>query len=282
MQIMELEQGSSEWLNWRRTHRMASETPAVTRRSPYQSWEGLRDIKRGANTPNNHVMQFGHDHEAEARAWAASEVGMLFVPLVIEDGIYGASLDGMEDRVILEVKSPFQGRNSKTWKMAQEGLIRPDYDDQVIHQMATAKAELCLFCVYDAYNKKGIIIERKPDADLWGSMQKQWDEFWEWHLTDEPDPAKNVRSDNDWVSEAAIYTAAKRQAEAFAKLAEASRKTLISMAGGQSTMGGGVKVSQLEKSGSIDYKNALLKLNPEADVELFRKPSTNETRVTIL
>jgi hypothetical protein len=39
-----LEQGSTEWLDYRRTKRSASETPTVTRRSPYQTWEQLRDI----------------------------------------------------------------------------------------------------------------------------------------------------------------------------------------------------------------------------------------------
>ena len=44
----------------------------------------------------------------------------------------------------------------------------------------------------------------------------------------------------------------------------------------------GVNVSLVNKNGSIDYKAALLKFAPDADLEAFRKKATQETRVTIL
>lgn len=256
---------------------MASETPIVTRRSPFNSWEGLRRVKRGENVKQTAAMAHGHQHEHEARLWAAAETGFLFTPVCVEDGDYAASLDGFDELSIAEIKCPFKGKQSDTWILAERGLIRPDYDDQIIHQMAVSGAEVCYFTVYDAQSKHGIIIERQFDADLWKKLQAQWDEFWPWHLTDDPDPAINLRTDEQWREAAAYFTAAKRQADNFARIAEQYRADLITMAGDDSAVGAGVKVTRFEKKGSIDYKKATVGM----DVESFRKPSTFETRITI-
>lgn len=282
MNIIELEQGSNEWKSWRRNFRMASETPAVTRRSPYQNWEGLRKVKRGEDIQNNWILQHGHDFEPVARAYAAAETGLMFTPLIVQDGEYGASLDGLDGKAIVEIKCPATGRRSATWKMAEQGLIPSHYDDQIIHQLAVSGAELCYFTVFDSESGKGIIIERRPDDSAWKTIQKQWDEFWPWHLTDDPDPAKDMRKDKPWREAAELYVSAKRIADQFAKMAEQHRARLIELANGNPSVGAGVNVAMVNKNGSIDYKAALLKFAPDADLEAFRKKPTQETRVTIL
>ena len=282
MNIVELEQGSQAWKVWRRNFRMASETPAVTRRSPFQNWEGLRKVKRGEDIQNNWILQHGHEYEPIARAYAAGETGLMFTPVIVQDGEYGASLDGLEGKAICEIKCPATGRRSKTWQMAEQGMIPSHYDDQIIHQLAVSGAELCYFTVYDSATSKGIIIERRPDESAWKLIQKQWDEFWPWHLTDEADPAKDMRKDKPWREAAELYVAAKRIADQFAKLAEGHRSRLVELAAGSASVGAGVNVSLVNKSGSIDYKAALMSLAPDADLESFRKKPTQETRVTIL
>lgn len=255
---------------------MASETPIVTRRSPFNSWEGLRRVKRGENVRQTAAMSHGHKHEHEARLWVAAETGFLFTPVCVEEGDYAASLDGLDGLSIAEIKCPFKGKSSETWKLAEQGLILPAYDDQIVHQMAVSGAEVCYFTVFDADSKHGIIIERRAAPDLWKGIKARWDEFWPWHLTDDPDPAINLRTDEEWRYAASMFTAAKRQAEAFSRLAEQYRADLISMAGDDSAVGAGVKVTRFEKKGSIDYKKATEGL----DVEQYRKPATFETRIT--
>lgn len=279
MKTIELEQGSEQWLEWRRAKRMASETPVVTHRSPYQNWDGLRKVKRGQNVKQTSAMAHGHQFEHEARLWAASETGLMFIPAIVEDGEYGASLDGIDGDCILEVKCPKSGRGSDTWDFAERGLIRPDYDDQIIHQLAVSGAALAFYCVYDAETKRGTMIERTPDLDAWKRIQSAWDEFWLWHLTDEPDPAKNTRTDDVWRANAMLFTAAKRQADYFAKLADERRNALIALAEGKSACGFGVKLTSFEKQGSIDYKKAAT--DAGLDVEQYRKAGTVETRLTI-
>lgn len=278
MNIVEaLEQGTPEWLSWRQSRRMASETPAVTRRSPYQTWEGLRKVKRGEQTFQTAAMAHGHTHEHDARLFVAAETGLLFVPAVVEEGEYAASLDGLDGNAIAEIKCPYKGKQSDTWQLAERGLIRPDYDDQIIHQMAVSGASVCYFTVYDAESEHGIVIERQADPELWKKLQAQWDEFWPWHLTDDPDPAINLRTDEAWRNAAAYFTAAKRQADSLAKIADDFRAELIRLAGDDSAIGAGVKVTRFEKKGGIDYKKATAGL----DVEQYRKPATFETRITI-
>lgn len=277
MNIVEsLEQGSDAWLSWRMTRRMASETPAVTRRSPYQSWDGLRKVKRGERTFQTAAMAHGHAHEHDARLWVAAETGLLFVPAIVEDGDYAASLDGIEGNAIAEIKCPWKGRQSDTWQLAERGLIRHDYDDQIIHQMAVSGASVCYFTVFDSATQHGIVIERQADDDLWKKLQAQWDEFWPWHLTDDPDPAINLRTDDAWRNASSYFTAAKRQADAYAKIADDFRAELIRLAGDDSATGAGVRLTRYERKGSIDYKNATKGM----DVESFRKPATFETRIT--
>lgn len=277
MNVIELEQGSQQWLDWRMNRRMASETPAVTRRSPYQDWEGLRRVKRGEKTFQTAAMSHGHKHEHDARLFVAAETGLLFVPAIVEEGDYAASLDGWDGSAITEIKCPFKGKQSDTWQLAERGLIRPDYDDQIIHQMAVSGASVCYFTVYDADSEHGIVIERQADPELWKKLQAQWDEFWPWHLTDDPDPAINLRTDEAWRNAAAYFTAAKRQADSYTKVADDFRAELIRLAGDDSAIGAGVKVTRFEKKGSIDYKKATEGL----DVEQYRKPATFETRITI-
>jgi len=281
MNIIELEQGSPSWLSWRQGKRMASESPAVTRRSPYQKWEALREVKRGtAKNFSTAAMQHGHTYEPIARAWAMAEIGIICSPVVIEDGEYGASLDGFDGDSVLEIKCPSSGRKSDTWQLAEKGLIRPDYDDQLVHQLAVSGAKIGYFTVFDADSNKGLVIERQPDADSWKSITKAWDEFWAWSLTDEPDPIKNIRSDAEWFQAAQLFAANKRKSDEFSLVAEKYRQTLIELAGADSAEGAGVRVTKSFTAGAIDYKAATKDLS--IDFELYRKAGSPRNTINLI
>jgi putative phage-type endonuclease len=110
--IINLTQGSQEWLDYRRTMRNASETAAVLGVSPwctpYQLW--LQKTGR-AETKSNAAMQRGTELEPAARAAYETETGYIMQPLVLQDGLYSASLDGMtlEGDLIVEIKVPYRG-----------------------------------------------------------------------------------------------------------------------------------------------------------------------------
>lgn len=281
MKIIEMEQSGPDWLQWRMKHRMASETPAITRRSPYMSWVDVRNAKRGVEVTQNVAMAHGKHFEHEARLWAAAETGLLFTPVCAEDGDYAASLDGLDGDYTLEIKCPYKGKNSSAWKAAAQGIIRADHDDQIIHQIAVSGSKKCYYVVYDADTKSGIMLEREPDESAWKSAQAQWDEFWIWQQTDLPDPALNLRDDAEWKEAANMYAAAKRRADSLGRLAEEYRQRLIELSDGRSAMGGGVQLTVYERSGSIDYKLAVSELAKDADLEPYRKAASSETRITL-
>ena len=105
-----LEQGSPEWLDFRRRHRMASETPAILGVSPYSSPAQVRDAKRGVDVFQTEAMRFGVTHEPTARALYSEVFGEPMRPVVLKSGDYGASLDGIsiDAKTILEIKCPFR------------------------------------------------------------------------------------------------------------------------------------------------------------------------------
>jgi putative phage-type endonuclease len=276
-----LEQGSPEWLDYRRTKRSASETPTVTRRSPYQTWEQLRDIKRGANTFTTKAMQHGHANENRARLWAEAETGLFLPPIVVEEGDYAASLDGVSDAHILEIKCPFQGRASDTWKLAAEGVIRADYAQQVQHQLMVSGKSGAFFVVFDAATDHGLMLEIKPDPEQWEPLRAAWDEFWEWSLTDDPDPIKDIRTDAEWIEAALEYASLDARIKQLEAMKAAGRQKLIDLAG-ESTkaQGGGITVSKIEKQGNVDWKK-IASQHPEIDPEPFRGKSRVEWRINL-
>ena len=116
--IIQLKQGSAEWLAYRLTMRNASETAAVLGVSPwstpYQLWLLKTGRRQQTVTP---AMQHGTNLESAARAAYEEQTGTIMQPLVLQDGAYSASLDGMtlEGDLIVEIKCPVRGQDSALW-----------------------------------------------------------------------------------------------------------------------------------------------------------------------
>ena len=105
--IVQLVQGSKEWHAHRAKYRNASETPAVLGVSPwvtpYQLWQ---QRTRRATQDVNFAMMRGTQLEPSARAAYEQLTGHVMQPLVLVEGDYSASLDGMtlDASLIVEIK----------------------------------------------------------------------------------------------------------------------------------------------------------------------------------
>ena len=111
--IVQLVQGSEAWHAHRRGLRNASETPAVLGISPWVTPYQLWLLKTGRAEPTvNAAMRNGTALEPLARHAYEVETGNVMQPLVLQDGLYSASLDGMtlDGDLIVEIKVPVQGR----------------------------------------------------------------------------------------------------------------------------------------------------------------------------
>src|SRR5471030_2718423 len=161
--IIRLVQGSPEWHDHRRHHRNASETPAVLGVSPwvtpYQLWQQRTGRAEVQVTP---AMMHGTQMEPAAREAYETLTGNVMQPLVLVEGEYSASLDGitLDGGLILEVKCPVKGRDSELWKLADTGSLPEHYRWQVQHQMMVAGAAMAHVYVFDGV--EGILLEERP------------------------------------------------------------------------------------------------------------------------
>jgi putative phage-type endonuclease len=283
MKIVQLTQGSPEWLEYRKTMRNASETAAVLGVSPwltpYQLW--LR--KTGRKTQEVSVaMQHGTDLEPAARAAYEAQTGNVMQPLVVQDGLYSASLDGLTLAVdlILEVKCPFRGQDSALWKEVKAGWVPDHYAAQIQHQMMVSGASLAHLWVFDG--TQGLLrpVERIEEAAQ--RIQQCWEVFQGYLDSDTPPPLMDgdtaLREDTAWSSAAQAFVAAKQASDAADTALAQARDALVGLAGHPREQGAGVTVTRYWKAGSVDYK----KVPALAGVDLnsYRGKGREEVRVT--
>lgn len=271
-----LEQGSQEWLAFRRNHRMASETPAILGLSDYQSPADIRAAKLGKSVFVNPAMRQGTRQEPLARA--AYEAGM-FEPMrtaVYVDGQYGCSLDGinMYEDIILEIKTPYkEAQDSARWKAAEQGQVTPADYAQVQHQlMVMGEPTMAHFLVWDAKNQTYITATVKPDPEYWLIIQAAWDEFW---------PTIAERNDDEWLSTANDFKAAKTALEIATAQFDAVKSKMLKLNVGEFSHGGGVEVKKISRTGSVDWAAIQKKHFPELNVEPFRKKGTTYFEVKV-
>lgn len=282
--IVQLQQGSPEWLAYRLSRRNASESAAVLGLSPWTTPYQLWLLKTGrAESKVTQAMQRGTDLEPAARAAYEDQTGLVMQPLVLEAGGYSASLDGMtlDGDLVLEIKCPLRGTRSDLWQDVLGGQVPEHYQAQVQHQLMVTGAELAHLFVFDG--AKGILHAIERDEALMARIQEAWDDFQQYLDSDTPPPLTEadmvIRTDAAWCDAAEAYAAVKREAEAVALRLESARQAVIALAQHPREQGAGVTVTRFWKQGNVDYKRvpALQGL----DLDAYRGKAREEVRITV-
>jgi putative phage-type endonuclease len=257
--IVQLPQGSTEWLAYRLTRRNASESAAVLGISPWTTPYQLWLHKTGRAEPKvTQAMQRGTDLEPAARAAYEDQTGLIMQPLVLESGTYSASLDGMtlEGDLVLEIKCPLRGTRSELWQDVLDGSIPEHYAVQVQHQLMVSGATTAHLWVFDG--SKGLLHAIERDEAAMARIQTAWDEFQRFLDTDTPPPLTEadtlVRRDQAWMQAAQAFQAAKQAADAAGETLEQARQALLALATHPKESGAGVTVTRFWKAGAVDYK----------------------------
>lgn len=171
MPVKNLEQGSIEWLNFRKSRIMATDIPIILGSNPWKSkielWEEKLDIRPPVQL--NDAMRRGQELETTARKLASELIGIEFEPVVIESTKYpwlASSLDGIgigKNQYILEVKCP----KEFTHVESTDGNIPIYYMDQIQTQLICSEASICYYFSYrpEYTNKPYAIIEVRPDPE---------------------------------------------------------------------------------------------------------------------
>lgn len=281
--IIQLKQGSADWLTYRLTMRNASETAAVLGVSPwttpYQLWLLKTGRKQQAVTP---AMQHGTALEPAARAAYEEQTGSIMQPLVLQDGAYSASLDGMtlDGDLIVEIKCPVRGQDSALWKEVQAGWVPDHYAAQVQHQLMVSGAALAHLWVFDG--AQGLLRPIEPIEEAMQRIREGWELFQGYLDSDTPPPLTDAdtvrREDAGWVAAALAFSDAKRAADLSDAALAKARDALLALADHPREQGSGVSVTRYWKAGNVEYKKipALNGLNLDA----YRGKSREEVRVT--
>jgi putative phage-type endonuclease len=160
--VINLVQGSPEWLAWRdgkavggsagaETGVGGSDAGYIMGVNPYMTVIELYERKLGLHPPVevNAAMQRGHDLEPDARVAFEMEEGLRMPAACVEHPDFPwakASLDGRSEdgRFILEIKCP----GLTTHRETLAGKIKPYYYAQCQHNLMVSGAELCYFFSY--------------------------------------------------------------------------------------------------------------------------------------
>ena len=179
---IDLQQGTSDWLKWRRSGIGASDAH-VTTTSGFKGRENLIKEKNGVikRDYQSEAMAEGHQLEPEARALYIKTTRNNVVPACIQSSRYDwliASLDGIseDNSTVVEIKC-----GAHTYKTVQEsGQISRSYYSQVQHILAVTGLSSVDFWCYRP-NKEGLLlpIERNDEyiEELLKAELALWDEI---------------------------------------------------------------------------------------------------------
>lgn len=281
--IIQLVQGSPDWLAYRLTMRNASETAAVLGVSPwctpYQLW--LQKTGR-SETKATVAMQHGTDMEPAARAAYEAQTGAIMQPLVLQDGAYSASLDGitLEQDLILEIKCPYKGQASALWNDITVGMVPNHYAAQIQHQLMVSGAKLAHLFVFDGTH--GILRPMEPIDHAFQRIRDGWDWFQVFLDTDTPPPLTDsdtvIREDDDWAVAAQSFAQAKQAADVADEAVTKAREALVALARHPREQGAGVSVTRYWKAGNVAY--AKIPALQGLDLGQYRGKAREEVRVT--
>ncbi len=157
MKILNLQQGSAEWLATRLSHFTASEAPIMMGASPYVSRDELltyktTQVEEEISNFQQMIYDQGHALEDMARPIAEDILGTELFPVTGSIDLGGhaflASFDGLDmlHSVGFEHK---QWNADKAAKMEELGEPLPEYVWQLEHQLMVSEAENILFLMSD-------------------------------------------------------------------------------------------------------------------------------------
>ncbi len=176
-----MEQGSNEWLEWRRKGIGASDVATIIGASPwstpYQLW--LDKTGRKQAFEGNAATVRGQELESKARSRYELETLEDMPPGIAIHPKYDicrASLDGIraDNKLILEIKC----MGEKNHALAMAGQIPEYYIPQMQFQLAATGADVCHFFAFGP-DESSKLIEVVPDIKMQGELISAAMTFWE-------------------------------------------------------------------------------------------------------
>ena len=279
---VDLEQGSPEWLEWRRSKYTASEAAVVMGCAP--SWweistpDQLRAYKKTGEKPG--VSEYVEKMRADGHAMEAIQREEGVEPVCFERGPYGASLDGY-DPVFerwYEIKAPRDRQSTVYRAMKSTGHNRdlmPDYIWwQLVHQayVVPDDSDTCIYIVApsDGAREVSMGLPRSVLLEDWPKLETAWQAFSEGR--------PNLPADGDEALALEYIEALREHDHAKSRLDRAKAGLL---AAGPRTIPDLVAIETSPVKGRIDWQKAAKDAGVE-DGEEYRGEPTTRTTIKML
>lgn len=186
MKILNLIQGTKEWLNARLEHFTASEAPAVMGESKYMTRTQLLDLKKGAVmqevSPQQQAL-FDKGHAAEDTAREILELEELddFPPVVGVLDVDGlpllASFDGLRNGEQHELVFEHKLWNKTLAENVSNQVLEPFYYWQLEHQMLVSDSSEALFVCSDGTEENRVSMIYKSVPERREQLIAAWKQF---------------------------------------------------------------------------------------------------------
>lgn len=261
--IVNYQQGSIDWLTWRRSKITASMSAIILGLSPWETpLQLFNKILSGEETPDNERMAHGRETENEARSWAIHQTGIGYVPVCMESieiPWMACSLDGWNSNTevkAIEIKCPMKSVEQLNSMMD----IPANYFCQMQHQMYVSGAEKMYYITYSKSSQDGVIITVKRDDLFIEKMIPMLKTFYDRLAAFEPpDPIDGrdifVLDDPEASNAISLYKTNKKIIDDLEKENESLRNLIIQKADGRSVKIRDTKVTKVLRRGNIDYSS---------------------------
>lgn len=182
-EIVDLEQGSQKWHQFRSNHIGGSDAPIIMGLSPWMKEDRLWSIKMGFSDPQimTDKMKRGQDLEPLVREWYEKETGDKFSSVVLKSKVYSfmsASLDGLSNvnpLYMIEIKCP----NEDTHELACAGIIKDYYMCQIQHCLFVVGCQKCHYVSYrPESNQNYAVIQIQKNENQIEEIIKKEKKFW--------------------------------------------------------------------------------------------------------
>ena len=179
--VVELQQGTSQWLAWRHNGIGASEASTIMGENRFESASMLLKKKRGPvilDSFQNKAMALGTKLEPEARKLYVAETGKDVRPVCVQSARYTwlrASLDGLstDHDVVIEIKC-----GASVYRKVSQSRSVPDYYyGQVQHILAVTGLDSLDFWCYWPDNPTLLLSVERDDTYIQRLLSKEL-EFW--------------------------------------------------------------------------------------------------------
>jgi putative phage-type endonuclease len=281
MRFVDVEQGTKEWHDLRRTHIGASSAAAIMGADPYRTalnvWEEMVLGKKSFSTA---AMLRGLREEPRAREDYNQNFGANMIPKVVLNDDFPflmASLDGIDEEKssILEIKTP----GEKTLDRIMKGEIPMHWKWQIQQQLALTDYEKCNLHIWNGASAMTLQILR--DEFMIDDLRIRTDEFYTKNVLDFIPPSDEKefveRLDSEWEAAANAWRETKESLQRLEKIESSQREFLLSLTGGKSTKGAGVNATRFFQKGTVQYDQ--IEQLKGVDLDKYRKPPVEKWRI---